>query len=623
MPGTLGGCGADVATTVSFCFQPCFLSSLPTSLNCHSLPIDSTTPCLSLASSVVSSVMSLPCSSPPSFPQTSTYRAGFCDDETALRLGAEVAQLSLMSCSRACVMTDFMPIVCAAAALMFSNDSQLCSVDLLEAKPRTCVCCSAERRKGCIRDTWVDDSSSLGSPSGGSSSSSRSRPCRATAQPPPARPAFVGLGSLMGQDGDPLLDCWNASRWSWPCVPSRDGRECVVGPFAADHTSDASSDCQVHPLPSAGSSVSCPSVGAPAKHPLTSSSACFSQVLRSEHSVSSCEAGHDHLLHRNEMFFKPRAGHCVSLGSAVLSRNLSENICGLFLSMFTSSIGQHFTLDPCHVPLFPCGWNWHKLGAIACKYLFPCAVCPRSFLQQVGFRPAVRQLLLPVIRLLLSWPDILFAMGSLRASKVSWAQADNVAGCQLASAVSKSLAKQIYHNHLKSAVSAGILQVPRPDAAADADVVSCDTVASPEAPCASKVIKSKEKPIPKLIAVTYNGNTWQSIKAFVLQAEANVVFAQEHKLDGDQLVEARLWATRNGWASYWSCAHRSQVNGKSGGTLILVRKDLQSWIPKEATSNLGVFWAHGACAAVVSAGVLAQFFVCLATCTQILLPEPN
>ena len=55
---------------------------------------------------------------------------------------------------------------------------------------------------------------------------------------------------------------------------------------------------------------------------------------------------------------------------------------------------------------------------------------------------------------------------------------------------------------------------------------------------------------------------------------------------------------------YWSCAHRLQVNGKSGGTLILVRKYLQSWIPKEATSNLGGFWAHWACAVVVSAGGL-------------------
>ena len=112
----------------------------------------------------------------------------------------------------------------------------------------------------------------------------------------------------------------------------------------------------------------------------------------------------------------------------------------------------------------------------------------------------------------------------------------------------------------------------------------------------------KRKGTPKLVAVTFNGNAWSTIKAYLLTTSANVVFAQEHRLLGDSLIEGRLWALRNGWSSYWSPGAASSSKGRSGGTVVLVRAYLQSWVPMDLTKQLGVFWPHRGNAVVVSAG---------------------
>ena len=90
--------------------------------------------------------------------------------------------------------------------------------------------------------------------------------------------------------------------------------------------------------------------------------------------------------------------------------------------------------------------------------------------------------------------------------------------------------------------------------------------------------KPRKLPTKKaqLNVATYNGGSWKAIQAFLLETESNVVLAQEHKLNSNSLVEARLWCKTRGWSSFWEDASTTPKGGRSGGTAIFTRTYIQA-----------------------------------------------
>ena len=117
----------------------------------------------------------------------------------------------------------------------------------------------------------------------------------------------------------------------------------------------------------------------------------------------------------------------------------------------------------------------------------------------------------------------------------------------------------------------------------------------------------RAKAAAALYVATYNGNCWNTIKGFVLQIDAHIACAQEHKLYGNAIVEATLWAKKHGWLSFWESCQVTSHGGRSAGVCILVRSHLQAWIPDSAPL---VAYKHRAIGVVVSAGGLGQLLVC-------------
>ena len=109
----------------------------------------------------------------------------------------------------------------------------------------------------------------------------------------------------------------------------------------------------------------------------------------------------------------------------------------------------------------------------------------------------------------------------------------------------------------------------RVDDASIADVSSRTRSATrdgAQAPVAA-VDGRKKKIVPKLRIASFNGNCWTTCKAYLRITPATVVCLQEHKLKGDLLDEALLWAKTNGWASFWAPAASTLKRGLSGGGL--------------------------------------------------------
>ena len=86
-----------------------------------------------------------------------------------------------------------------------------------------------------------------------------------------------------------------------------------------------------------------------------------------------------------------------------------------------------------------------------------------------------------------------------------------------------------------------------------------------------------------------------------------VVCGQEHKLFDDSIIEATLWAKKNGWKSFWEECYVSKAGGRSSGVCVFVRSHLQAWQPAKVPSS---FWKHRAISVVVSAGGLGDVLIC-------------
>jgi hypothetical protein len=85
---------------------------------------------------------------------------------------------------------------------------------------------------------------------------------------------------------------------------------------------------------------------------------------------------------------------------------------------------------------------------------------------------------------------------------------------------------------------------------------------------------SKQEPFA-LHAVTVNATTWSSAQQFLLATDANVVMLQEHRLMGEEIAKAKLWATKHGWGGIFNDARptlgKKGKASRSAGVAILAR----------------------------------------------------
>ncbi len=70
---------------------------------------------------------------------------------------------------------------------------------------------------------------------------------------------------------------------------------------------------------------------------------------------------------------------------------------------------------------------------------------------------------------------------------------------------------------------------------------------------------------------TANTTGWRPLQAFLSVTDANVVFAQEHRLLGESIPMASAWARKNGWRSVWAPAIRGPGGGAAAGTVVLTK----------------------------------------------------
>ena len=120
--------------------------------------------------------------------------------------------------------------------------------------------------------------------------------------------------------------------------------------------------------------------------------------------------------------------------------------------------------------------------------------------------------------------------------------------------------------------------------------------------CKQKVRRKR----PRFIISTYNGNSWKNLKSYLMSTSANIVCTQEHRLLGDLLADARLWARSNGWQSFWAPAARTTAGSTSGGVAVFVKAHVQAWLPQQVDP---IFCAHRGIGVVVNAGNLGPVLV--------------
>ena len=111
---------------------------------------------------------------------------------------------------------------------------------------------------------------------------------------------------------------------------------------------------------------------------------------------------------------------------------------------------------------------------------------------------------------------------------------------------------------------------------------------------------------PKFSICSYNGNSWKNLKALLRITTANFICSQEHRLYGDRLADARLWARSNGWQSFWAPAAPTRAGGVSGGVAVFVRAHVQAWLPQDVDP---IFCAHRGLGVIVNCGSLGPVLV--------------
>ncbi len=77
-----------------------------------------------------------------------------------------------------------------------------------------------------------------------------------------------------------------------------------------------------------------------------------------------------------------------------------------------------------------------------------------------------------------------------------------------------------------------------------------------------------------LRVVSANTSGWGPLQRLMLDTEADVVLAQEHKLGIGDIAAASDWAIRRGWKSMWAEATETCEGGRSGGVVVLARSHL-------------------------------------------------
>ncbi len=75
----------------------------------------------------------------------------------------------------------------------------------------------------------------------------------------------------------------------------------------------------------------------------------------------------------------------------------------------------------------------------------------------------------------------------------------------------------------------------------------------------------------ELRVATANTTGWRPLQRFMLTTNANVVFAQEHRLLPDAIPAASAWARKQGWKTVWAPARHGQGGGASAGTVVMAR----------------------------------------------------
>ena len=93
---------------------------------------------------------------------------------------------------------------------------------------------------------------------------------------------------------------------------------------------------------------------------------------------------------------------------------------------------------------------------------------------------------------------------------------------------------------------------------------------------------------------------------------AQVVLLQEHRLEGEAVIKAKIWARENGWSTFLAPASKSLVGGRSAGVGILTKTHIQAWIPEQLAECAGIVWKHRAIFVVVAAGGLGPILLCSA-----------
>ena len=75
-------------------------------------------------------------------------------------------------------------------------------------------------------------------------------------------------------------------------------------------------------------------------------------------------------------------------------------------------------------------------------------------------------------------------------------------------------------------------------------------------------------------SISININSWKTFKSRLHELQAHVVLLQEHHLRQADISAASQWSMARHWKSLWTAAASTDKGGTSGGTAILVRRDL-------------------------------------------------
>ena len=85
---------------------------------------------------------------------------------------------------------------------------------------------------------------------------------------------------------------------------------------------------------------------------------------------------------------------------------------------------------------------------------------------------------------------------------------------------------------------------------------------------------------------TVSGSCWPTAWGYITDRDLDVVFVQETRLAGQDLIDDKVNPRRAGWQSYWAEAYRSTTGQACAGVAILARAHLDAWQPVGQISGL-------------------------------------